>query len=578
VAASSVPSPAGAATPFILARRYRVERRLATGGMSEVWVATDAVLDRRVAIKLLKPALAADPIVVERLRREAVAAARLNHPGIVSVYDTVQDGGRQGVVMELIDGPSLRDVLDERHELRVIDTVAIGRAVAAALQAAHRAGLVHRDVKPGNILITDDGRVKLADFGIAKAIAARDDLTADNVMMGTAKYLSPEQVLGRTVDGRADLYSLGLVLYECLAGKVPFVGENDAATAVARIHDDPVPLRSIRPDVPQPVADVVHALLARDPEQRPADGATARAMLGQALTSRDRREPVELDVTGDPLLRRRDETPQSPIDGIPAPRPPFTTRPQRATPPGRSGAGPAAGGPDGGGTARPEGARRWPLIAVIAIAVATIVAGLVFASTSDDPGSETPPSTIAVSTVPGALPTLGPGGAGGASTAVDPADPAAIGVAEIRGVAEFDPLPGDGRENASQLDRLVDGDPTTAWTTVCYESNYLYPKPGVGVVIELDRPAAGSELRIAWPAAPWRVQVYAADDPGPALSDWGDPVAERGAETPGNASFSLAGASGDHLLIWLTQLPEGDGCGEQNPYRGQIGEVTLVAA
>jgi serine/threonine-protein kinase len=491
------------------------------------------------------------------------------------VYDTVQDGGRQGVVMELIDGRPLRAVLDERRELRVIDTVAIGRAVAAAIQAAHRAGLVHRDVKPGNILITDDGRVKLADFGIAKAIAARDDLTADNVMMGTAKYLSPEQVLGRTVDGRADLYSLGLVLYECLAGKVPFVGENDAATAVARIHDDPVPLRSIRPEVPQPVADVVHALLARDPERRPADGATARAMLGQALTSRDRREPVELDVTGDPLLRRRDETPQSPIDGIPAPRrPPFASRPTR---PLRVTAGPGVDGAGGGTTTPDGGARRWPLIAVIAIAVATIVAGLVFASTSDDPGSETPPSTIAVSTVPGGAlpPAVSDGGAG---TAVDPADPAAIGAAEIVRVAEFDPLPGDGRENASQLDRLADGDPTTAWTTVCYESNYLYPKPGVGVVLELDRPAAGSELRIAWPAAPWRVQVYAADAPGPALSDWGDPVAERGAETPGNASFSLAGASGDHLLIWLTQLPEGDGCGEQNPYRGQIGEVTLVAA
>jgi serine/threonine-protein kinase len=548
--------------------------------MSEVWVATDSVLDRRVAVKLLKPTLAADPVVVERLRREAVAAARLNHPGIVSVYDTVQDGGRQGVVMELIAGRSLRAVLDERKQLRVIDTVAIGRAVAAALQAAHRAGLVHRDVKPGNILITDDGRVKLADFGIAKAIAARDDLTADNVMMGTAKYLSPEQVLGRTVDGRADLYSLGLVLYECLAGRVPFLGENDAATAVARIHDDPAPLTSVRPDVPPPVADVVHALLARDPDRRPADGATARAMLGQALTSRERREPVELDVTGDPLLRRKDETPQSPIDGIPAPRrPPFSGRPSRlrteraARPGGPSRpAGPEAPArTDGAGApAASEGAgRRWPLVAVIAIAVATIVAGLIFASTSDDPGSETPQSTIAVSTLPGGQ--LPPPITGTA------ADTSPVGVAEITGVREFDPLPGDGRENPGQVDRLIDGDPTTAWTTVCYESNYLYPKPGVGVVLDLDRPAAGSELRIAWPAAPWRVQVYAAEEPGATLSDWGDPIAERGAETAGNASFSLAGASGDHVLIWLTQLPEGEGCGGQNPYRGQIGEVTLTA-
>ncbi len=555
MAASSVPSPAGAATPFILARRYRVERRLATGGMSEVWVATDTVLDRRVAVKLLKPVLAADPIVVERLRREAVAAARLNHPGIVSIYDTVQDGGRQGVVMELVDGRSLRTVLDERHQLRVIDTVAIGRAVAAALQAAHKAGLVHRDVKPGNILITDDGRVKLADFGIAKAVAVRDDLTADNVMMGTAKYLSPEQVLGQTVDGRADLYSLGLVLYECLAGRVPFIGENDAATAVARIHDEPVPLTEARPDVPGPVAEVVHHLLARDPASRPADGATARAMLGQALTSRDRREPVELDVTGDPLLRRRDETPQSPIDGIRAPRPPFTRTRQRPPRPPRTASTEGEGGDR----------RRWPVMAVIAIAVATLVTGLVFAATNEDPGTETPPSTIAVSTVPsGQLPP--------------PASPAPSGgTPDIVAVAEFDPLPGDGRENPGQLERLTDGDPTTAWTTVCYESNYLYPKPGVGVALELDGPVAGNRLQITWPAAPWRVQVYVADEPGATLADWGDPVAERGAESAGNAFFSLGDGSGDHVLIWLTQLPAGDGCGE-NPYRGQIGEVALSLA
>jgi serine/threonine protein kinase len=539
----------------MLARRYRVERRLATGGMSEVWVATDTVLDRRVAVKLLKPTLAADPVVIERLRREAVAAARLNHPGIVSIYDTVQDGGRQGVVMELVDGRSLRAVLDERHQLRVIDTVAIGRAVAAALQAAHMAGLVHRDVKPGNILITDDGRVKLADFGIAKAVAARDDLTADNVMMGTAKYLSPELVLGRTVDGRADLYSLGLVLYECLAGRVPFLGENDAATAVARIHDEPVPLTEARPDVPGPVAEVVHSLLARDPARRPADGATARAMLGQALTSRDRREPVELDVTGDPLLRRRDETPQSPIDGIAAPpRPPFTRTPRSPRPPR-----PPTTGGEGGVR------HRWPLIAVIAIAVATLVTGLVFAATNDDPGIEAPPSTIAVSTVAsGQLPP--------------PASPVASGeTPDIVGAAEFDPLPGDGRENPGQLERLTDGDLTTAWTTVCYESNYLYPKSGVGVALELNGPVAGNRLQITWPAAPWRVQVYVADAPGVTLADWGDPVAERGAESAGNAFFSLGGSSGDHVLIWLTQLPEGDGCGE-NPYRGQIGEVALTAA
>jgi WD40 repeat protein len=190
--------------------------------MSEVWVATDTILDRQVAVKLLKAALADDPVVVERFRREAIAAAGLNHPYIVSIYDTVEEDGRAAVVMELVPGRSLRDLLDEHGRLGVDETLVIGRAVAAALDHAHRAGLVHRDIKPGNVLVTPEGRVKLTDFGIAKAVErSHEDLTAENVMMGTAKYLSPEQVRGRRLDGRADLYALGLVLYEASTGLSP---------------------------------------------------------------------------------------------------------------------------------------------------------------------------------------------------------------------------------------------------------------------------------------------------------------------------------------------------------------------
>ena len=210
----------------MLAGRYRLERRLAQGGMAEVWLATDISLDRRVALKWLKPSLATDPVVAERFRREAIAVAGLTHPNIVAVHDVFEDGGRQAVVMQLIDGKSLRQLLDVQTRLSPELTIHIGTCVAAALDAAHHAGFVHRDVKPGNILVTPDGRVLLTDFGIAKGLdASGEDLTSDNVMMGTAKYLSPEQVRGRKLDGRADLYSLGLVLYECLAGRVPFLGD-----------------------------------------------------------------------------------------------------------------------------------------------------------------------------------------------------------------------------------------------------------------------------------------------------------------------------------------------------------------
>ena len=273
-------SPQSGDEPVVLAGRYRLERRLAQGGMAEVWLATDLSLDRKVALKWLKPSLATDPVVAERFRREAIAVAGLTHPNIVAVHDVFEDGGRQAVVMQLVDGKSLRQLLDVQTRLSPELTIHIGTCVAAALDAAHHAGFVHRDVKPGNILVTPDGRVLLTDFGIAKGLdTSDDDLTSDNVMMGTAKYLSPEQVRGRKLDGRADLYSLGLVLYECLAGRVPFLGETDADTALARLQRDPTDLGRLRPTIPRGLVNLIHRLLSRNPNHRPSTGAELRAEL-----------------------------------------------------------------------------------------------------------------------------------------------------------------------------------------------------------------------------------------------------------------------------------------------------------
>ena len=248
-----------------------------------MWVATDLQLSRQVAVKLLKPTLAHDPVVAERFRREAIAVAQLNHPNIVAVYDAIEESGRQAVVMQLISGKSLRQLLDDQKRLSPDLTMHIGACVAAALDAAHQAGMVHRDVKPGNILITPDGRVLLTDFGIAKGLepSVDDDLTNDNIMMGTAKYLSPEQVRGRRLDGRADLYSLGLVLYECLAGRVPFLGQNDADTALARLQRDPTDITRLRPTLPRGLPELIHRLLARRPDQRYASGTAVRAAIAE---------------------------------------------------------------------------------------------------------------------------------------------------------------------------------------------------------------------------------------------------------------------------------------------------------
>ena len=196
----------------VLAGRYRFERRLAVGGMAEVWEAHDQVLDRPVAIKVLHPHLAGDQTFVERFRREAIAAARLTHPSIVAIYDThSSDDGDEAIVMELVRGISLRRHLDDEGRLPAAEAVHIATRVAEALETAHRAGLVHRDIKPANILLCDDERVMVADFGIAKVTDA--DHTTEGTVLGTAKYLAPEQVQGTAVDARTDLYSLGIVLY-----------------------------------------------------------------------------------------------------------------------------------------------------------------------------------------------------------------------------------------------------------------------------------------------------------------------------------------------------------------------------
>jgi serine/threonine protein kinase len=285
----SAPPPA----ETLIAERYQLKRRLAQGGMAEVWLAVDLTLDRKVAVKWLKPMLASDEVVAERFRREAIAAASLNHPNIVAVHDVFEHEGRQAVVMQLVDGKSLRQLLDTQKRLSPELTGHIGACTAAALHHAHENNFVHRDVKPGNIMITPDGRVLLTDFGIAKALAGGDDLTSENIMMGTAKYLSPEQVRGKKLDGRADLYSLGLVLYECLAGRVPFLGETDADTALARLQRDPTDLNRLRATLPTSLVTIIHQLLARNPMHRPATGADLVAALEAAASE----GPPEIDAT-----------------------------------------------------------------------------------------------------------------------------------------------------------------------------------------------------------------------------------------------------------------------------------------
>ena len=273
-------SDQGSSSPVVLNGRYELRRRIARGGMAEVYLARDQMLDRPVAIKVLYPEFAADPAFVERFRREAQAAANLNHPSIVGVYDGGTYGGTNFIVLEYVRGRTLAEELAEVGRLAPDRVAEVGAAIAGALSFAHRSGVVHRDVKPGNVLISAQGEVKVTDFGIARAAAnAEDNLTQVGAVMGTATYFSPEQAQGRPVDPRSDLYSLGVVLYELLVGRPPFVAETPLAVAYQHVQD-PVPSpRAANPAVPAGLDAIVVRLLQKDPAGRYESADALRADL-----------------------------------------------------------------------------------------------------------------------------------------------------------------------------------------------------------------------------------------------------------------------------------------------------------
>jgi tRNA A-37 threonylcarbamoyl transferase component Bud32 len=250
-----------------LAERYALLDEVASGGMGAVWRARDEVLGRSVAVKILHERLAREPDVLERFRLEAVAAARLSHPNVVRVFDTGVDDGLCFIVMELFSGETLEDRI-RSGPLPPGEAAAVLRGVLQGLAHAHRQGVIHRDVKPANVLIDRSGLVKVTDFGIAKAAFATSDLTTTGDLLGTARYLAPEQVAGGTVDHRADLYAAGVVLYEALTGRPPFDGDTHIAVATQRLTTDPRPPGALRPGIPRALEAATMRALARDPEDR----------------------------------------------------------------------------------------------------------------------------------------------------------------------------------------------------------------------------------------------------------------------------------------------------------------------
>jgi len=522
-----VPSPAGgpvdAEDGRRLAGRYRLLRPIASGGMAQVWEAIDEVLTRPVAVKVLHAHLAADTSFVARFRAEAINAARLAHPAIVSIYDTWSEEGVEAIIMELVRGTTLRHLLDHRGALDPGEAVTIAAHIAAALEAAHSAGIVHRDIKPANVLLSSDGRVLVADFGIAKATEGAD-LTTERTMLGTAKYLAPEQVEGDPVDGRTDLYALGVVLYEMLCGTPPFTAESEAGTAIARLHRAAEPPSTHRAGLPPALEAVVLRCLERDPHLRYPDAGALRAALEAVDTAAAPAAapgPADLAVeAATATMTASDDHAHTsradhdlgedwfPDDDPGLPPAPATTGTADRLGPRR----PARRGHPG----------RWLVGALVLAAVG--VAAVLATGVLD--GAERPGSAAVARPV------------------------------AVTGADAFDPLESPpGQENNADAGLAVDDDPATAWPTEDYrDPEEMAGKDGVGLVVRLERVASIERVTVTSPSTGWAARIYVVDGPAPTdLESWGEPVTSARGLAPGATRFRLDGRQGSAVLVWVTR-------------------------
>ena len=507
----------------LLGGRYRLDERVAVGGMGEVWRGRDTVLDRPVAVKLPAAGYAEDPQFRDRFGQEARHAASVGHPNIANVFDygEASDDDPPYLVMELVEGEPLSAVIAREAPLPPGRVVSLLGQVAGALAAAHAAGLVHRDVKPGNLLICPDGSVKVTDFGIARA-AGQVPATTTGQVLGTAQYLSPEQVEGRTATSASDIYALGVVAYECLAGTRPFDGEA-IAVALAHRSQPPPPLPEI---VPAPLAGLVMQMLEKNPANRPASAAA----LAQSLRSMNALDPYPAAAAPHPPAYADTTAPISPapIGAGSGPHtadlPPIEAAPRRR----------------GLFLPRP----RWSPGLLAAAALVAVLALVAVALTL---GSRPHPNNPAAAHHPVSHGTV--------LTAVHPAS---VTVLE----------PNGGSDDLSGASLADDGNLATAWQTEWYTTaNFGGLKPGVGLVFDMGQPVTIKQVQVSLLDAGTGVQVWAGDSPGNLLQ--GKLVGSWSSAGPTVTTDRQATAR--YWLVWLDSLPS-----TSNGYQSGIREVRFL--
>ncbi|MCR2762731.1 serine/threonine protein kinase [Microbacterium sp. zg.B48] len=542
--------------------RYELDSRIAIGGMGEVWEATDHVIGRTVAIKILKDEYMGDPGFLERFRAEARHAALVNHEGIASVFDYGEEAGSAFLVMELVPGEALSTILERDGSLSTDKTLDIVAQTSAALQAAHAAGLVHRDIKPGNLLITPDGRVKITDFGIAR-IADQVPLTATGQVMGTVQYLSPEQASGHPASPATDTYSLGIVAYECLAGRRPFTGESQVAIAMAQINEQPAPLP---PTVAVPVQNLVMAMIAKKPEDRPASAA-AVARAATAL----RRGDVAAAAAAVPAVA----TGASTGDDMT----------QLLTSAGQTGAAtrllPAPDAPEQTPEPKKRSPWTWPLIALIVLLL-LVLGGTVWAFLANQQPEPAPTTTSATPTETPPTPTPTP------TTSTIPVDTLGLeGLdcteaatrARDAGVDAVDCVAGDPAPTANDVNKVYrvspSGNipPSQLLTLTYYVDQVALPAPAAptmeGTVV------AGEETQISWsgytcPSGTGQVSAYNFTAVHGTFSSTGQSTAAFGPNDR-NGRLLADNSPGQTIIVTYTVTCSGGSAGQRES--GPSGEA-----
>ncbi|GAA1655227.1 hypothetical protein GCM10009806_25060 [Microbacterium flavum] len=553
--------------------RYELDSRIAIGGMGEVWEATDHVIGRTVAIKILKDEYMGDPGFLERFRAEARHAALVNHEGIASVFDYGEENGSAFLVMELVPGEALSTILERDGSLSTDKTLDIVAQTAAALQAAHAAGLVHRDIKPGNLLITPDGRVKITDFGIAR-IADQVPLTATGQVMGTVQYLSPEQASGHPASPSTDIYSLGIVAYECLAGKRPFTGESQVAIAMAQINDAPPPLPET---IAEPVRNFVMSMIAKKPDDRPAT-ASAVARAATAL----RRGDIAGAIAIVPAIAgggRLDEATR-----LLTPGGEDTTRilpTSSAAPAAAAAAAPLAGENEQAQKTKKRSAWTWPLIALIVLLL-LVLGGTVFALlTNQNPAPEPSSSSATPSQTPSKTPSATPTATDINLSAITltgkTCEEAQAALTEAGFTAMATCTDGDAATSEDQIGKVYKSSPSggnvppsTVVALTVYAEQTPMSAPG-SPTLSAASVAAGGQLGVTWqgyscPAGFTPTNYVFTVSGGTFEAGGGTEASFLIGQQPG---VIIAGESGTVVVDYLVECENGSGSVRQSPTSAQ---------